>query len=43
MKVLIFIYIISLCIVVVCANYLRNKNKLNNKKRKKESEREKNN
>ena len=40
-KVLIFIYITSLRIVVVCADYLRNKNKSNDKERKIESEREK--
>ena len=32
----------SLYIAVVRVNYLRNKNKLNNKERKKESERERN-
>ena len=41
MKTLIFITI-NLCIVVVRANYLRNKNKSNNKERKKESEEERN-
>ena len=32
----------SFRIVVVCANYLRNKKELNNKERKKESEKGKN-
>ena len=32
----------TLRITVVCADYLRNKNELNNKERKKESEKEKN-
>ena len=41
-KALIFIYIMSLRIVVVCADYLRNKNESNDKKRKKESKKEKN-
>ena len=41
MKALILIYIISFCIVVVCADYLRNKNKSDDKERKKESEKEK--
>ena len=42
MKALIFVYIMSLYIVVVCANYLRNKNKSNDKKKKKVSEKERN-
>ena len=40
MKTLIFIYIMSLRIVVVCVDYLRNKNESNDKERKKENEEE---
>ena len=37
MKALIFIYIMNLRILVVCADYLCSKNELNNKERKKVS------